>query len=78
VKTTVCFKLDGTPAGRAWGRIRRCRSAPNSRRAPEVEGLANRIRARLRDTLLVTTEIMLAPAGSLPRNEYKSTRVETL
>ena len=30
----------------------------------ETEGLAERIRARLRDKLLVTTEIELAPAGS--------------
>jgi phenylacetate-CoA ligase len=42
----------------------------------EVEGLAERIRARLRDKLLVTTEITLAPAGSLPRSEYKSKLVE--
>ena len=42
----------------------------------EVEGLAERIRARVREKLLVTTEIELAPAGSLPRSEYKSTLVE--
>ena len=42
----------------------------------KVEGLAERIRARLRDKLLVTTEIELAPAGSLPRSEYKSKLVE--
>jgi phenylacetate-CoA ligase len=42
----------------------------------EAEGLAERIRARLRDKLLVTTEIELAPAGSLPRSEYKSKLVE--
>ncbi len=40
------------------------------------EGLAERIRARLRDKLLVTTEIELAPAGSLPRSAYKSKLVE--
>jgi phenylacetate-CoA ligase len=40
------------------------------------EGLAERIRARLRDKLLVTTEIEFAPAGSLPRSEYKSRLVE--
>ncbi len=42
----------------------------------EVEGLADRIRARLRDKLLVTTEIELVPAGGLPRSEYKSRLVE--
>jgi phenylacetate-CoA ligase len=42
----------------------------------KAEGLAERIRARLRDKLLVTTEIKLAPAGSLPRSEYKSKLVE--
>jgi phenylacetate-CoA ligase len=41
-----------------------------------TEGLAERIRARLRDKLLVTTEIELAPAGALPRSEYKSKLVE--
>jgi phenylacetate-CoA ligase len=42
----------------------------------KVEGLAERIRERLRDKLLVTTEIELAPAGALPRSEYKSKLVE--
>jgi phenylacetate-CoA ligase len=42
----------------------------------EVEGLADRIRARLRDKLLVTTEIELVPPGGLPRSEYKSKLVE--
>jgi phenylacetate-CoA ligase len=42
----------------------------------EVEGLADRIRARLRDKLLVTTEIELIPEGGLPRSEYKSKLVE--
>ena len=40
------------------------------------EGLAERIRARLRDKLVVSTEIELTPAGSLPRSEYKSKLVE--
>ena len=46
--------------------------------APGVtsEGLAERIRARLRDKLVVSTEIELTPAGSLPRSEYKSKLVE--
>jgi phenylacetate-CoA ligase len=38
--------------------------------------LAERIRARIRDKLLVATEIELMPAGSLPRSEYKSKLVE--
>ena len=42
----------------------------------KVEGLAERIRARLRDKLLVATEIELAPPGALPRSEYKSKLVE--
>ncbi len=42
----------------------------------DVEGLAERIRARLRDKLVVTTEIKLVPAGGLPRSEYKSKLVE--
>ena len=40
------------------------------------EGLADRIRIRVRDKLVVTTEITLAAAGSLPRSEYKSKLVE--
>jgi phenylacetate-CoA ligase len=42
----------------------------------DVEGLEERIRGRLREKLLVTTEIELLPAGSLPRSEYKSKLVE--
>ena len=42
----------------------------------EIEGLAERIRARLREKLVVTTEIAIVPAGSLPRSEYKSKLVE--
>ncbi len=42
----------------------------------EVEGLADRLRARLREVLLVTTEIAVVPSGSLPRSEYKSKLVE--
>jgi phenylacetate-CoA ligase len=42
----------------------------------DVAGLADRIRARLREKLIVTTEIALAPEGSLPRSEYKSKLVE--
>jgi phenylacetate-CoA ligase len=40
------------------------------------DGLADRIRARLRDKLVVTTDIELVAAGSLPRSEYKSKLVE--
>ena len=42
----------------------------------DVEGLRERISGRLREKLLVTTEIELLPAGSLPRSEYKSKLVE--
>ncbi len=42
----------------------------------DVEGLQERIRGRLREKLLVTTEIELVAAGSLPRSEYKSKLVE--
>ncbi len=42
----------------------------------DVEGLAERIRSRLRDKLVVTTEIKLIPAGGLPRSEYKSKLVQ--
>jgi len=42
----------------------------------DVEGLADRIRARLREKLLVATEVELLPPGSLPRSEYKSKLVE--
>jgi len=34
--------------------------------------MAERIRTRLRDKLVVTTEVALASEGRLPRNEYKS------
>jgi phenylacetate-CoA ligase len=40
--------------------------------------LAERIRSRIRDTLLVTTRVELTAAGSLPRSEYKSKLVEKL
>jgi len=38
--------------------------------------LADRIRQRIRDVLLVTTEIGLVPFESLPRSEYKSKLVD--
>jgi phenylacetate-CoA ligase len=39
-------------------------------------GLADRIRAALRDTLLVTTAIDLVRPGTLPRSDYKSKLVD--
>jgi phenylacetate-CoA ligase len=42
----------------------------------DTAGLAGRIKNRLRDKLVVTTEIELAVAGALPRSEYKSKLVE--
>jgi len=36
------------------------------------DGLAERIKIRIRRKLLVTTDVQLLPAGSLPRSEYKS------
>lgn len=44
----------------------------------KVEGLAERIRASVRDKLLVTTEIALVAPGALPRSEYKSKIVEKI
>jgi phenylacetate-CoA ligase len=43
--------------------------------APDSD-LAGRIRQRLRDELIVTTEITLVPFGTLPRTDYKSKLVE--
>ncbi len=43
--------------------------------APD-QALASRIRQRLRDELLVTTEITLVPFGTLPRTDYKSKLVD--
>ncbi len=40
------------------------------------EGLADRIRKRIRDVLLVTTEIELVAHESLPRSDYKSKLVD--
>jgi phenylacetate-CoA ligase len=44
----------------------------------DTAGLAERIRARLRDKLVFTAEVTLAPAGGLPRNEYKSKLIEKI
>jgi phenylacetate-CoA ligase len=43
---------------------------------PTQSELAERIRARLREALLVATEINLVAAGALPRSDYKSKLVE--
>ncbi|MDU8945741.1 phenylacetate--CoA ligase family protein [Ovoidimarina sediminis] len=47
-----------------------------ARDAVPDEALAGRIRQRLRDELLVTTEVTLVPFGSLPRTDYKSKLVD--
>jgi phenylacetate-CoA ligase len=44
--------------------------------AAPTEALAETIRARVRDVLLVQTRVELVPWGSLARSEYKSTLVE--
>lgn len=47
--------------------------------AEQTEGgdaLAQRIRQRIRDKLVVTTDIHLVPWGSLPRSEYKSKLID--
>lgn len=64
-------------------------SAPGVKQAPPLpvtvelaegaepgEELADRIRQRIRDKLLFTAEIRLAPWGSLPRSDYKSKLVD--
>jgi phenylacetate-CoA ligase len=38
--------------------------------------LADAIRQRIRDTLIVTTDIRLVPHGTLPRSDYKSKLVD--
>jgi phenylacetate-CoA ligase len=43
---------------------------------PSQPELADRIRARVREALLVTAAIELVAAGSLPRSEYKSKLVD--
>jgi len=46
-----------------------------ARDAEPDAGLAATIRARVRDVLVVQTDIELVPWGSLQRSEYKSTLV---
>ena len=43
--------------------------------SPDAE-FAGRIRQRIRDELLVTTDITLVPFGTLPRTDYKSKLVD--
>ena len=43
--------------------------------APD-DALAERVRARLRDVLVVSTHVELVPWGSLQRSEYKSKLVQ--
>jgi phenylacetate-CoA ligase len=38
--------------------------------------LAERIRERVRATLVVATDVTLVPPGTLPRSDYKSRLVE--
>ena len=40
------------------------------------EALAEEIRARLRDVLVVSTRVELVPWGSLERSEYKSSLLD--
>jgi phenylacetate-CoA ligase len=40
------------------------------------EALAAAIRQKIRDVLLVTTEVLLVPFGTLPRSDYKSKLVD--
>ena len=56
---------DPPAARRACGRSRRCRSRSRRSTGAGTSGLAERIRARLREALLVTTEIDLVAAGQL-------------
>jgi phenylacetate-CoA ligase len=47
-----------------------------ARGATAGDGLADAIRERLRNVLVVQTRVELVPWGSLQRSEYKSTLVE--
>ena len=66
--------VPGLPAS---SRSRRCPSRSSSRAMrPAGDDLAEAIRARLRDVLVVQTRVDLVPWGSLARSEYKSTLVK--
>ncbi|WMS41592.1 AMP-binding protein [Acuticoccus sp. MNP-M23] len=41
-----------------------------------TDALADAIRTRIRDTLLVTTKVTLVPEGTLPRTDYKSKLID--
>jgi phenylacetate-CoA ligase len=47
-----------------------------AREAPADESLADAIRERIRNVLVVQTRVELVPWGSLGRSEYKSKLVE--
>jgi phenylacetate-CoA ligase len=47
-----------------------------ARGAPADDDLADAIRARLRDVLVVSTRVDLVPWGSIERSAYKATLVE--
>jgi phenylacetate-CoA ligase len=47
-----------------------------TRGAVPDERLADEIRARIRDVLVVSAQVDLVPWGSLARSEYKSVLVE--
>jgi phenylacetate-CoA ligase len=47
-----------------------------ARGAEPAEELADSIRARLREVLVVSTRVELVPWGSLPRDEYKGQLLE--
>ena len=69
-----------SPSGRAARGIKQAPPLPvvvelAEGQAPAA-GLADAIRARLRDALVVSTEIELAPWASLPRSDYKSKLVD--
>ena len=70
-------RRDRDPPACRWRQAGAAAAGQRRARAGEApEGLADRIRARLRDKLLVTTEITLVAPGALPRSEYKSKLVE--
>jgi phenylacetate-CoA ligase len=53
-----------------------CVAVELARNAPADDGLANAIRGRLRDVLVVQTRVELVPWGTLRRSEYKSKLVD--
>ena len=51
-------------------------SGDEAQRVRLLEGLAESIRDRLRNVLVVQTRVELVPWGTLQRSEYKSTLIE--